>query len=84
MARENGSTRCKVAEKVNGVIGKFYLVNGNTFHVARSPYFEEMMSMVAKRRPSCVPSSKHRLRTTILDNDYTKIGALIETMRASS
>jgi hypothetical protein len=71
----------QLKDDIDDAIGKFFFANGIPFHVARSPYYKEMISMVARRGPSYVPPGETKLRTTILDKNYSKINLLMEKMK---
>ena len=60
-------------DDTDDAIGKFIFANGIPFHVVRSPYYKEMVQAIAKIGPSYVPPGEHKLRTTILDRQVSKI-----------
>ena len=69
-------------EWLDDVVGDFFFFNDIPTYVAQSPYFVRMMSMaVNEGEPSYVPPGDHKLRTTLLDRDYDKVGVLMEQMK---
>ena len=63
-------------------VGGFFFSNGIPTLTAQSPYFVRMTSMVAKGGPSYLPSGGHKLRTTVLDRAYDRVGISTEHMNA--
>ncbi|KAH9325006.1 hypothetical protein KI387_005184, partial [Taxus chinensis] len=63
----------KAREEADDAIGKFFFATGIPFHVARSPYFKEAVAKIAKAGVSYVPPGDTKLRTTILDKNYSKL-----------
>lgn len=53
------------------------------FHGACSPNYKEDVAKIIGARPSYVPPTKTRLRTTILDKIYSKIDILMEKNKAT-
>jgi hypothetical protein len=68
-------------DDTDDAIGKFLSANGIPFHVVRFPYYKEMVQAIAKIGPSYVPPGEHKLRTTILDRQVSKINVQKERMR---
>ena len=68
-------------DDTDDAIGKFLFANGIPFHVVCSPYYKEMVRSLAKVGPSYVPPSEHKLRTTILRRQVSKINVQKEKMR---
>ena len=68
-------------DRADGAIGRFIFANGIPFHVSRSPYYKEMVAAIADVGTSYVPPGEHKLRTTILENEVSKINVQKEDMR---
>lgn len=69
-------------DKIGEGIDIFLCSNGIPLHVTWSPYYKEMMQLVARGGgPSFVPPGEHKLHTTILDKEYTKIALEKENLR---
>ncbi|KAH9291987.1 hypothetical protein KI387_042831, partial [Taxus chinensis] len=73
----------KAREEADDAIGKFFYAAGIPFNVARSPYYKEAMAKVAKAGTSYVPPGDTKLRTTILDRNYSKVNLLMEEMKVT-
>ncbi|KAH9312316.1 hypothetical protein KI387_027351 [Taxus chinensis] len=73
----------KAREEADDAIGKFFYVVGIPFNAARSPYYKEAMAKVAKTGTSYVPPGDTKLRTTILDRNYSKVNLLMEEMKVT-
>ena len=73
----------KAREEADDAIGKFFYAVGIPFNVARSPYYKEAMAKVAKAGTSYVPPGDTKLRTTILDRNYSKVNVLMEEMKVT-
>ena len=68
-------------DDTDDAIGKFLFANRIPFHVVRSPYYKEMVQAIARIGPSSVPPGEHKLITTILDRQVSKINVQKERMR---
>ena len=93
--RSEGSTFCSCAigttlagiyyvqkrDDTYAAIGIFLFANGIPFHVARSPYYKEMVQTIAAIGTSYVPLGEHNLRTTVLERQVSKINVQKEQMR---
>ena len=71
----------KKRDDIDDAIGRFLFANGIAFHVAHSPYYKEMVQLIAAIGTSYVPPSEHKLRTTILKRQVSKINVQKEEMR---
>ncbi|XP_059076562.1 uncharacterized protein LOC131039617 [Cryptomeria japonica] len=71
----------KGREALESSVGRFFFANAIPFNVARSSYFKEMFMDIANFGPTATPPRDHKLRTTILDKEYSKINVLMEDMK---
>ncbi|KAH9292010.1 hypothetical protein KI387_042802, partial [Taxus chinensis] len=70
-------------DDADDAIGKLFFACGIPFHVARSPYYKDVVAKITRAGPSYVPPGETKLRTTILDKNYSKINILMEKMKAT-
>ncbi|KAH9289309.1 hypothetical protein KI387_033426, partial [Taxus chinensis] len=68
-------------EVVDSSIAKFFFANAIPFHVSRSPFFKQMFKDVIAAGSSYVPPGEHKLRTNLLDKEYSKVSVVMEEMR---
>ena len=68
-------------DDTDDAIGRFIFANGILFHVARSPYYIEMVQSIAAIGTSYVPPGEHKLRTTVLERQVSKINVQKEESR---
>ncbi|KAH9293455.1 hypothetical protein KI387_041340, partial [Taxus chinensis] len=68
-------------EVADSSIAKFFFANAIPFHVSRSPFFKQMFKDVIVVGSSYVPPGEHKLRTSLLDKEYSKVSVVMEEMR---
>ena len=68
-------------EKCEASIGRFFVANGIPYNAARFTYYKQMVKDILSMNSSFVPPGEHKLRTTILDEEYSKVALLFEDMR---
>ncbi|KAH9302637.1 hypothetical protein KI387_014220 [Taxus chinensis] len=73
----------KAREEADDAIGKLFYTAGIPFNVARSPYYKEAMTKVAKAGTNYVPPGDTKLRTTILDRNSSTVNLLMEEMKVT-
>ncbi|KAH9329495.1 hypothetical protein KI387_001603 [Taxus chinensis] len=68
-------------EVADSSIAKFFFANAIPFHVSRSPFFKQMFKDVIVVGSSYVPLGEHKLRTSLLDKEYSKVSVVMEETR---
>ena len=68
-------------EKCEAAIGRFFVANGIPYHATHSTYFKQMVKDILNMNSSFVPPGEHKLRTTILGEEYSNVALLFEDMR---
>lgn len=63
----------QVKDEADDAIGKLFLANDIPFHVAHSPYYKDVVAKIIRAGASYAPLGETKLRTTILDQNYSKI-----------
>ncbi len=70
-------------EKCEASIGRFFVANGIPYHIAHSTYYKIIVKDILSMNSSFVPLGEHKLRTTILDEEYSKVALLFEDMKCT-
>lgn len=68
-------------EKAEEFIGRFLFVLGIPFHLLRSSFYKQSCKDIYAAGPSFVPVGETKLRTFVLNKDYSKVVILMEDMR---
>lgn len=76
-----GSWNPREREAVDAAIARFFYHDHIAFNVARSPYFQEMVRLIAEFGPTYTPPSSESLRTTLLAKEKETVEQAMQNVK---